>query len=46
MKQSLAATTDIVEKLPCYLAFFEFVHNVRRRGKALLHSLLAILIAP
>ena len=34
------------EKLPCYLAFFEFVHNVRRRGKALLHSLLAILIAP
>jgi transposase-like protein len=34
------------EKLPCYLGFFEFVHNVRRRGKALLHSLLAILIAP
>jgi transposase-like protein len=34
------------EKLPCYLAFFEFVHNVRRRGKALLHSLLATLVAP
>jgi transposase-like protein len=34
------------EKLPCYLAFFEFVHNVRRRGKALFHSLLAILVAP
>jgi transposase-like protein len=34
------------EKLPYYLAFFEFVHNVRRLGKALLHSLLAILIAP
>jgi len=34
------------EKLPCYLGFFEFVHNIRRRGKALLHSLLAILIAP
>ena len=34
------------EKLPWYLGFFEFVHNVRRRGKALLHSLLAILIAP
>jgi transposase-like protein len=34
------------EKLPCYLAFFEFVHNVRRRGKALLHSLLAVLVAP
>jgi len=34
------------EKLPWYLGFFEFVHNVRRRGKALLHSLLAALIAP
>jgi transposase-like protein len=34
------------EKLPCYLAFFEFVHNVRRRGKALLHSLPAALVAP
>jgi hypothetical protein len=29
-----------------YLDFFEFVHNVRRRGKALLHSLLATLVAP
>ncbi len=27
------------EKLPAYLAFFEFVHNVRCRGKALLASL-------
>ncbi len=34
------------EKLPLYLGFFEFVHNVRRRGKALLASLLATLIAP
>jgi transposase-like protein len=34
------------EKLPCSLGFFEFVHNLRRRGKALLHSLLAILLAP
>ena len=33
------------EKLPWYLGFFEFVHNVRRRGKALLHSLLATLVA-
>jgi transposase len=24
------------ERLPLYLGFFEFVHNVRRRGKALL----------
>jgi transposase len=34
------------EHLPCYLGFFEFVHNVRRRGKALLGALLAVLLAP
>jgi hypothetical protein len=34
------------EKLPWYFGFFEFIHNVRRRGKALLHSLLATLLAP
>ena len=34
------------EKLPVYLAFFEFVHNARRRGKALLSSLLFMLVAP
>jgi transposase-like protein len=34
------------EKLPWYLGFFEFVHNIRRRGKALLHALLAALVAP
>jgi transposase-like protein len=34
------------EHLPCYLGFFEFVHNVRRRGKALLGALLALLLAP
>ena len=34
------------EKLPLYLAFFEFVHNVRARGKALLPSLLTLLLAP
>ena len=27
------------EKLPLYLGFFEFVHNARRRGKALLSAL-------
>ncbi len=32
------------EQLPLYLAFFEFVHNIRRRGKALLGSLLASLL--
>ena len=34
------------EKLPLYLGFFEFVHNVRRRGKALLASLVELLVAP
>lgn len=32
------------EKLPLYLGFFEFVHNVRKRGKALLPSLLHLLL--
>ena len=27
------------KKLPVYLGFFEFVHNVRKRGKALLPAL-------
>ncbi|MEO0395363.1 MAG: IS1595 family transposase [Cyanobacteria bacterium P01_A01_bin.137] len=31
------------EKLPIYLGFFEFVHNARKRGKALLNSLLSTL---
>jgi transposase-like protein len=32
------------EKLPLYLGFFEFVHNVGKRGKALLHSLIELLV--
>jgi len=32
------------ENLPLYLGFFEFVHNVRRRGKALLGALLELLL--
>ena len=32
------------EKLPLYLGFFQFVHNVRRRGRALLGSLVAALV--
>ena len=32
------------EHLPCYLGFVKFVHNVRRRGKALLGVLLALLL--
>ena len=31
------------EKLPLYLGFFEFVHNARKRGKALLGGLLETL---
>ena len=34
------------EKLPIYLGFFEFIHNARKRGKALLPSLISILVAP
>jgi transposase-like protein len=34
------------ENLPCYLGFFEFIHNVRRRGKALLPSLVNLLFTP
>ena len=32
------------EHLPLYLGFFEFVHNARKRGKALLGALLAVLL--
>ncbi len=34
------------ERLPLYLGFFEFVHNVRKRGNALLGSLVGLLVAP
>jgi transposase len=33
------------EKLPAYLSFFQFVHNARQRGKALLGALVAALVA-
>ena len=33
------------EKLPLYLGFFQFVHNARRRGRALLTELVAALVA-
>ena len=32
------------DKLPLYLGFFQFVHNARRRGKALLGTLIAALV--
>ena len=33
------------EKLPIYLAFFQFVHNARKRGTALLESLMTNLVS-
>jgi len=33
------------DKPPLYLGFFQFVHNARRRGKALLGALVAALVA-
>ena len=33
------------DKLPLHLGFFQFVHNARRRGKALLGALVAALVA-
>jgi transposase-like protein len=33
------------EKLPLYLGFFQFVHNTRKRGKALLGALVGTLVA-
>ncbi len=33
------------DKLPLYLGFCQFVHNARRRGKALLGALMAGLVA-
>ena len=32
------------DKLPLYLGFFEFVYNLKRRGKRLLSSLLGLLV--
>jgi len=33
------------EKLPLYLGFFQFIHNAKCRGKALLGTLVAALVA-
>lgn len=32
------------ENLPCYLGFFQFVHNIRERGKQLFGSLISQLV--
>jgi len=33
------------DKLPIYLSFFQFVHNARKRGKALIGELITALVA-
>jgi transposase-like protein len=33
------------EKMPYYLAFFEFSHSIRKRGQAALQSLIGLLVA-
>jgi len=38
---------QLMDDAKCYdLAFFGFAHNIRRPGKALLASLLTLLLAP
>lgn len=34
------------ENMPIYLGFFEFMHNVRKRGKAILEDLFHTILAP
>ena len=34
------------DKLPLYLAFFQFVHNSEKRGKAPLTALVEAIVAP
>jgi transposase-like protein len=33
------------DKLPAYLAFFQFVHNAKQRGRALLKSIVNVMLA-
>lgn len=33
------------ERLPFYLAFFEFIHNIRKRGQLAMEALMTILLA-
>jgi hypothetical protein len=40
----LKTRNRLQEKLPVYLGFFAFVHNVRKRGKALLPALIELLV--
>jgi hypothetical protein len=40
------ATQPRLQRRPLSRGSFEFVHNVRRRGEALLGSLVSLLVAP
>jgi len=44
LRQSTGVADAMIKaKLPLYLGFFEFVHNARKRGKALLQALIELL---
>ena len=34
-----------LKRLPFYLAFFEFIHNIRKRGTLAIHALMHLLVA-
>ena len=34
------------DNMPIYLGFFEFMHNIRKRGKAILEDLFRTILAP
>ena len=42
--RGIAQPCGTAARLPLHLGFFQFVHNVRRRGKALLGALVAALV--
>jgi hypothetical protein len=43
-REKIALAAPLVNN-PGYLGFFQFVHNTRRRGKALLGALITALVA-
>ena len=38
------SSQKLLQRLPIYVGFFQFVHNVRRRGNSLLRSLVEALV--
>ena len=45
LSRSCSAEHERDSRTDPYLGFFEFVHNVRRQGKALLGSLIELLVS-